>query len=869
MKKMLLIDGNGLVFRVYFATKYSSNNHEMMRASDGTPTNAVFSFANMIELILQQNYDYVFVAFDAGKEHFRYKMMKSYKQKRKPTEPELIIQLKLVRELLTAYGIKWYEDDNYEADDIIATVAKKFSNDLEISVLSNDKDLWQLLDKNINIIMPDKGITQTKLWTKDDLWQKYKITPSQIPDLKSLMGDNSDNLPGVKGIGEKTAILLLEKYHTLEDIINNLENLSLKIKEKITNSLDMAILCKKMATLVDDINLDLSLNDLIVKSNFQKLKLFFDRYNIKTLSSKYQEKKSYLEDLNVSIIDTWKKEYQDSNNTLLVEFDQDNYHQSNIIAFSIVNKYGNFYYDYQLAKDDYLFLAFLASDKYQKDTFDLKRIINGCLWNNIIIKGIIFDLQIAVYLLNSSIKTTLENCLDYFKIDNQLSDKIFFAKKKNLVNDLEITSRYYVLKCFYLSQIKNLAIDRLKKLKQWDLYQEIEFPTAFILADMEMRGIKIDLEVLAQLENEIGTKVELLNNEINELAKPLIINLNSPQQLRKLLYEVLKLPDNKKGSTAQEVLVSIIDSHPIVTKILEYRKYWKLYTTYIKGFEKFIYTDQKVHTIYQQTLTTTGRLSSQEPNIQNISIHDEKQKIIRKIFISNNPEKQVILSCDYSQIELRLVAHIGNISSLIKAFNNNEDIHTATASKMFSIPEAEVSKEQRSEAKAVNFGIIYGISEFGLSQQLLISQKVAKKFMEVYFEQFPEIQEYMEKTAEFARENGFVKTIFERYRYLPDIKNRNFAIREFSRRAAINSPIQGSAADIIKIALIKVNQQLKLHNLNSYLVAQIHDELILEVYKDELETVKVIVKEVMENIGDLRVKLVVDMAVGKNWYELK
>ncbi|WP_339024631.1 DNA polymerase I [Spiroplasma endosymbiont of Agriotes lineatus] len=871
MKKILLVDGNGLVFRSYYATAYS--NSITLRANDGTPTNALLSFITMLEKILKQNYDLVLVAFDAGPKNFRYGILPSYKEKRIKTPQELLQQLPLVREFLDAYGIQWYEHPDFEADDIIATINKKAIDlNWEIEILSSDGDLEQLLSANTIIVKPKQGLSQVEIINVDSLKKRWNITPKQIPDLKGLKGDAGDNLPGIKGIGKKTALSLLHQFGTLENIITHQEELKTAVKEKIVNNANIGLLCKEMASLRYDVPFSKDLSSLTINKDLDRLKEFYLKYNLKSLVNRL-ETNNPSQDNNKDqgkILSKWDAHYNCDNNALFVEMSGDNYYTSDIIGFGVVNDKGAFYLDYLVASTDELFLTFLKDEKYLKDVFDLKKVINGCKWHHIEVKGIAFDLQLAGYILNANMKVTIDNVINYFTEQTFMNDEIFYGKnQKKVVRKLQEVAGFITRKAWWILHLKPLISKKLEQQQQLELYKNIEFPCAFVLAKMEFHGIRVDMKQLEQLTKEVLKIVTQLNEEINSLAQQ-DVNPNSPKQLKELLFDVLKLPDLQKGSTAQEVLMQLQmqQLHPIIDKILEYRKYQKTYSTYLKGLEKYIFADGKVHTIYNQTNTRTGRLSSQEPNMQNISIHDVHQKLVRKVFVPNDSHTQVVLSSDYSQIELKVLAHMANVKELVKAFKNNEDIHSLTASKIFSINQAEVNEQQRRVAKTVNFGIVYGISDFGLSKQLMISISEAKKFIKRYFAVFPEIRHYMDNTIKFCQEHKFVKTLFNRIRYIPTINDQNWATKQAAERVAINAPIQGTAADIIKLALIKIDQQLEENNLKSYFVAQVHDELIVEVYKNELEIVKKIVNSAMNLATKLQVPLTVDINTGNNWYEV-
>lgn len=870
MKKLLLVDGNNLVFRAFYATS-SNKNMTMLRANDGTATNALLIFITMLEKVLRNEYDYVLVAFDKGSKNFRYNLLKTYKEKRLKTPQELILQLELVKTFLDSYGINWFEHPDFEADDIIATLTVKAQAlNWRVEILSSDGDLEQLLSDNATIIKPRQGLSNIEIVTVETIATRWQLLPSQICDLKGLKGDVSDNLPGIKGIGEKTALMLLHKYHNLENILQHQDELRPTIKAKIAANFEMGLLCKKMAMLRFDVPFNLDLTALTINFDALKLRRFYLKYNLKSLLNRL-DAASGVENMKAcKIITVWKSEYESLQNALDVAMSNSNYHATEITGFGIANEKGIFFLSYTNAIKDVLFLEFLKNKKVLKYCFNAKKVINGCYWNQIEISGLNFDVQLAGYVLNATIQATLDNFINYFTRKNFISDAEFYGRsQRDTKRSLKEIADFIGNKAYWILNLTKLMTKKLVAESQWDLYQTIEFPCNIALAAMERAGINVDQKELASLSTKVLALLTTLNNEINLITNS-NINLNSPKQLKTLLYEVLNLPNLKKDSTAQDVLLALqeINPHPVIQKILEYRKYQKTYSTYLKGLEKYLLADGKIHTIYNQTVTVTGRLSSQEPNMQNISIHNEQQKLVRKVLIPSFSNEQVVLASDYSQIELKILAHMADVKELIWAFNNNIDIHALTASKLFLIPESEINNQQRRVAKAVNFGIIYGISDFGLSKQLRISIVQAKKFIEKYFLAFPEIKQYHQATIKFCQENLYVKTLFNRIRFVPTINDRNKNIREEAERQAINMPIQGTAADIIKLALVAVETGLRENNCRSYLTGQVHDELILDVFQDELEKVIAVVKTKMTEVVKLKVPLNVDITTGDNWYEV-
>ncbi|MFX4057083.1 MAG: DNA polymerase I [Spiroplasma sp. hy2] len=869
MKKVLLIDGNSLLFRAFYATAY---NGEMLKSLDGTPTNAVYAFANMLNKILKtNNYYSVVVAFDKGKKNFRHDLLVDYKDGRSKTPNELIVQFPIVKEFLDSYQIPYLEQEGYEADDLLgclAVLAEK--EDFYVDIFSSDKDLYQLITNKTNILVPPQGDSADVI-DETALRAKWGITPLQVPDLKGLMGDPSDNLKGVPKVGEKTAIKLIKEYHSIENLYDNIEQIKGALQQNLLNHKESALLCKKIATIFCDINLE-HFAFTQFSPNQEKLMQFYLKYNMNSFVTKLfnnQDNSTENSNITVKIIEEWCSEFNENNTTVYLELLDENYHTAEIIGFGIVNSKGVFYFDYIHAKHDKLWHQFLNDTKYQKLTYHAKSLIVALARDNIFVQNIEYDMMLAGYVYNSNAKNSLDTYINLFEKKQILTDELFYGKgvKKQIPADVIKLSHFIGEKAAYIHKLRPKIIELLKANQQYDLYYKIELPTAFALARMEINGVKVNQHELITQTLRIEKIVQELNNEINDIAQK-EINPNSPKQISELLFQDLSLPDRKKGSTAQETLEEIKNNHVIIPKILDYRKYQKLYSTYLKGMEKYIFADGKVHTIYKQTLTNTGRLSSVEPNMQNISIRDDVQKEVRKIFVVSSPNN-VLLSCDYSQIELRILAHMSKDQDLIAAFNKNEDIHTNTAMKIFNLSKNEITPNIRRSAKAVNFGIIYGISDFGLATDLNISVAKAKAIINNYYQQFPTIKAFIDQQVEFCKQNGYVTTIFNRKRYVPEINDRNYMQREFGKRIAMNMPIQGSAADIIKIALKNIDQEFLKLNLKAKIIAQIHDELIFEIPQVELIQVQKIVKTLMEDSTKLNVKLIVDMKTGLSWYDLK
>lgn len=874
MKKALIIDGNNLLFKAYYATAYQGAN---LHSLQGIPTNAVYAFIRMLTKYLKtNNYTNVFVAFDAGRKTFRHQILATYKGKRSETPIELIEQFNLAKIFLDLAQISWGQLTNYEADDIIATIVKnKIAADYQIDIMSSDKDLLQLLDTNIKILNPQKGMSDLKIISTSTFQIEYDLLPSQVTDLKGLMGDASDNLPGIKGIGQKTAINLLKEYGTLETIIANVEKLKPNISKLIKDNFNNGIICKQLAQLNLNVpitgNLE-TFNYNIEKLNNEKLQKFYKQYNMKSLLIEdtnhkvKQNNKSHIE-----VINKWQQQWNCVTNYLWLEVFGDNYHRDTIIGFGIANEKGKFYISSINAINCSNFQYFLKNEKFQKITWDLKKVIIAGSRLNLTINGIIFDHMLAAYLLYANEKILPENIAIILNLNNKdnLSTDDFYGKgiKKNIPKDEKNIAIFLENKINFLITSYLILTKKLKDTNNWSLYQKIELPTAFVLVDMERNGVNVDQKKLTLLSAKTLLKIQNLELQIKKESNS-NLNPNSPKQISDYLFKTLKLPNYKKGSTAFEVLIALENQHPIINILLAYRKLQKLYSTYLLGLQKYIFNDGKIHSIYNQVQTSTGRLSSLDPNMQNISIRDKEQKEVRKIFIPSKANTK-ILSCDYSQIELRILAHISEDENLIKAFQQNHDIHRETASKILNIPLEKVTKEQRQSAKAINFGIVYGISSFGLAQQLGIKVEDAKVFIDKYFTVFPKIKTYIKTIIEFCEKNGYVQTIFNRRREVTEIKNKNKVIQNFGKRIAMNMPIQGSAADILKLAMNKIYQEINKKNIDAILIAQIHDELIFEIEETKINDAIAKISNIMKSITKLKVPLIINTSIGNNWFELK
>ena len=849
VKKLILIDGNNLMFRSYYATAYSGN---MMKNSKGMPTNALFGFVSMINKIInEENPKYIAVAFDIGK-NFRKEQYDFYKEGRQQTPDELKAQMPIARKILDAMNIKHFELEPYEADDIIGTIVKMTEEDKDFAsvIVSSDKDLLQLISEETEVkLLKQTGFIRYDYKTFVD---DYKIEPIRIIDLKALMGDSSDNIPGVKGIGEKTALKLLQEYKSLENLYDNVENVTGKTKEKLINDKENAFMSKNIATIYRDVPLNINLEDLKFDlKDDTKLKEIYNELEfyslLKTTIVKKEEVKiEYKEITSINELNLSEKI------AIYLELDNENYHIANQVCLTITDGKNNYYVKKDLIKD----VLDLIKDR-KIITYDAKKIIG----NTKIYINSSFDVSIAGYILNYNIKD------DLAFLANQLDYQIEFfdvSKKNNFANKEEV-----VKKCLFLYNIEEKLKNKLIEENQIDLFKNIEMPLINVLADMEITGIKVDENELKKMGEEFTVKLELLEKEIYNLAGT-EFNINSPKQLGEILFDKLQLAKGKKNKTGYKtdvkVLEKLAENYPIAEKILEFRGLAKLKNTYIDGLENCILNDGKIHTIYKQTLTRTGRLSSTEPNLQNIPVRDELGRKIRKAFV---PSNDLLLSADYSQIELRILAHISKCPKLIQSFIDGLDIHTKVASDIYGINKEEVTKTMRRTAKAVIFGIVYGISGFGLGENLHISRKDAESFINKYFEIYPEVKKYTEDIVKYAHENGYVKTLFNRKRILDEINNPNYMIKSMGERMAMNTPIQGTSADIMKMAMINVHHRFKKDNIESKILLQVHDEIIVDVKLNELEQVKKIIKEEMENVYKLDVPLKVEIDTGTNWYEAK
>ena len=860
MNKIILVDGNNLLFRSYYATAYNGN---FMKNSKGFPTNALFGFANMMNKIInEEKPDYIMVAFDKGKT-FRHEKYKDYKAGRIEMPEELKLQFPKAKEMLKYMGIKAYEIDNYEADDIIGTLAKycDSSNDFTATIISSDKDLLQLISNKVDIkLLKQKDYIRYNL---DSFKADYGIDPINIIDLKALMGDPSDNIKGVKGIGEKTALKLLQEYKTIDNLYNNIDNIKGKNKEKLLDDKTSAYESYYLATIYKEVPLTINIEDMKYLSDQEGLNEFFEELEFYSfLKNKKNIKK---ETVDYKII----KDINDLNITLessiYLEILGTNYHNAKILGMGLYNKENSYFIPFDILKQNPKFLKELP-----KYTYDVKKTLVALNWQNIDIDNFTFDTMVSGYLLEYNVKEDIAYLANQLNYEIDFYENVYGKKNKEIEPIIDVIAKNCVLKAKFIYDTKKTLEDKMKKDNLDKLFYEIELPLTKTLAKMEYNGIYVNRQVLVDMGKEINESILKISNEIYELAG-CDFNISSPNQLGEVLFEKLNLPHGKKGktgySTAVDVLKKLQGKHPIIDKIMDYRMLSKLYTTYIEGLINTIMEDNKIHTIYNQTLTRTGRLSSVEPNLQNIPTRTEYGKLIRKAFIPS--QDSIIISADYSQIELRILAHIANIETLIEAFNNDLDIHTKTASDIFKVKKEEVTKQMRRTAKAVNFGIIYGISSYGLSENLSISPKEAKTIIDNYLQTYPGIKDYMDNTIKEAYQNGYVKTLFGRIRYIEELSNSNYIIRNSGERMALNTPIQGTSADIIKKAMIEINNEFDKRKIKSKMIIQVHDELIFDVLNEEVDEVTEIIKEIMENTFTLKVPLKVDIEKGLDWYSAK
>lgn len=866
MKKLLILDSNSILNRAFYGVRYLS-------AKDGTPTNAIYGFLNiLLKLIKEQEPDYICAAFDVKAPTFRHKQYEGYKAQRKPMPEGLAAQMPLAKDVLRAMGVTILEKEGYEADDIIGTVAR-LCEESEIScfIATGDKDDLQLASDKTKVILTvtKSGYNETIIYDDKAVKEKYRVTPTEFIDVKALMGDPSDNIPGVKGVGEKTAMSLIEKHHSIEYIYENIDGIGLKgaMLQKMKDGRKMAFMSKELATINRNTPIEFNAEECVFDGfeNNGELYEILKRLELNSIIKKLdllggdnvKENEDIFKDFSYQVGD--KNMISGDKVTVVLDFDGDNISSAAVGAGNnavVLNE-----------QDDIKEL--LEDDSIAKVMFDVKEAIvklNG----RIDIKNISDDTAIAAYLVDpAKNEYTIEKLAsEYFGTVIEKPE----VKQLSLLDDVETDRSEYLAKCAVALGVLNERIgDKIKENGQEKLYHEVELPLVTVLAHLEINGFLVDDNQLKEFADKLGEKIDALTNEIYMLAGE-EFNINSPKQLGVILFEKLELKPVKKTKTGYatnaDVLEKLRDKHPIVNFIMEYRQLAKLKSTYCDGLRAVVNPNtHRIHSVFTQTVTVTGRLSSTEPNLQNIPTRTELGREIRKMFVAK--EGYVLVDADYSQIELRVLAHIANDETMINAFRNNEDIHAVTASQVLGIPLEDVTKEQRSSAKAVNFGIVYGIGEFSLAQDLHISVKEAKAYIESYLEKYHGVRNYMESIKEQAKKDGYVKTMLNRIRYIPELKSPNYNIRQFGERVALNTPIQGTAADIIKLAMVRVDNRLINEGLKSKLILQVHDELIVEAHKDEVDKVKQILSEEMQSAMELNVPLKVDMSTGHSWYDAK
>ena len=874
MKKVILVDGNNLLFRSYYATAYTGN---IMRNSAGFPTNALFGFINMMNKILKEDKpNYIMVAFDHGKT-FRHKEYNTYKGGRKDTPEELKMQFPVAKEILDALGIFHFEVDNYEADDIIGTAAKIVEKEDEFiaTIVSSDKDLLQLISKEVDVkLLKMNGYM---MMNEDTFRQIYGIEPPRMIDLKALMGDASDNIPGVKGIGEKTALTLLKSYGSLDGVYDHIEEIKGKTKEKLETDKENAYMSYHLATIYRDIELPFSLEDLYYRG-FNKEKYVSILNNLefssllKRVDDMFIEDKSEVivkakEEISFKTVSSIDLKDIGSPCAFYIETNHIDYNDTNILGIGLYDGI----HAYFIEKENISSLKEFFESSIEKYTYDLKKAIVLLNAFGIKLKNVSFDTMIATYLLNYTVKDDIAfvgNDMGYPL--SGIEEKYGTVKRPKKVT-LEESSQMCLEKAKFIFDTEEELSAGLTVEEETSLFREIEMPLVEVLADMELVGIKVSKEHLQAMGEELGENIHNLEKEIYQ-ESGVEFNIASPKQLGEVLFKQMGLPYPKKikddnYSTSRDILAKLLPVHPIIEKILVYRTLTKLYNNYAIGLVGEIKEDGRIHTVFNQTLTRTGRLSSVRPNLQNIPAREEYGRQVRKAFVAD--ENSILLSSDYSQIELRVFAHLSNATNLIQAFIDNKDIHSQTASDIFGVPIENVTKAMRRNAKAVNFGILYGISSFGLSEDLGIDVKSAKNFIDTYLNTYPGIKEYMDLEIKEAYKKGYVKTIMNRKRNLEELKDKSYMVRSQGERMALNTPIQGSAADILKKAMVLIYQEFKRQNLKSKMLLQVHDELVFNVIKEEEEVVTKIVQDIMENVVTLDVPLKVEIAKGDNWYEAK
>jgi len=860
--KLVILDGHSLMNRAFYAIP-------PLTTAEGLHTNAIFGFINMLFKIREDiKPDYIVTTFDRKAPTFRHEEYQDYKAGRKRMPDELHEQFEPLKDILSKMAINIFEIDGFEADDLIGTLAVKAESEgIEVYIVTGDRDALQLASDNIKVLLTKKGVSEREVYDRNRMIEDYGVTPTQFIDVKGLMGDASDNIPGVPGIGEKTAYKLIKEYGSIEGVLDNLDKLKGKIKENLESHCEDAIFSKKLATIITNVPIDIDLDDIKSQEAYdvKALRELFFKYQFKSLINKLPEEENQGQKPAVEVVIEkistlvdFEKLTENVDTELFIVHEISGKEKFSLMKLEKLYIHNSKSYEIEVQKlfeeneeKSKEYLKKLFENTSEKIIHNAKNLFTVLSKLDIDINNFVFDTEIAAYLIESSdkeytLKTLFETYLHetYQDISQEISN---------------------------LSNLYQRLKEKIKELQMEDLLYKIELPLVKVLADMEKVGFKVDREQLDQLREKFINEITVSQKEIYEMAGE-EFNISSPKQLGKILFEKLDLPVIKKTktgySTNAEVLEKLKDKHPIIDKITYYRQLTKLNSTYVEGLIHVIDQDGRIHSSFNQTVTTTGRLSSTEPNLQNIPIKYEMGRAIRKVFVPND-EESLILSADYSQIELRVLAHMADDENMKTAYLEHIDIHTKTASEVFNLPLDQVTKEKRSAAKAVNFGIVYGISDFALSEDLKISKKEAKQYIDTYFSRYPKVKEYISSTIAKAEKELYVNTIFNRRRFIPEITSSNKIVKALGDRLAMNAPIQGSAADIIKLAMVNVSKRLKEEKLKSSLILQVHDEIILNVYKDELETVKELVKKEMESVIDFSVPLEVDINTGTTWYDAK
>lgn len=867
MKRLLILDSNSLMNRAFFALPPLTN-------SDGINTNAIYGFMNMLFKMKDEiNPDSIIATFDLKAPTFRHKEYADYKAGRKKMAPELYEQFPIIKDILKLMGIKIFEIEGFEADDLIGTVSKfAEENGIEVFIVTGDKDALQLASTSTKVVITKKGVTETAIYDEKAFIDEFEVTPTQFIDVKGLMGDKSDNIPGVPGVGEKTAFKLIKDYGSIEEVLKNIDNISgKKLKENLENNTEQAIFSKKLATIIRDVPIELKIEDIdsMDEENIPELKKKLMKLEMKSILSKFKSgdetEECNIEVKNIDNIKEMKEVLLEAKDRIYIDYtlkDATTYSKIELENLFLGEDNQGIIIDFKKIADENheealaVLKECMENESIKKTIHDGKNLVTFLKKNNINIQGFDFDTAIAAYLIDSSKSNyDIKELVNIYIGDDPSGEGVNF---KGALSS-------------YIRDIYNELKERLHKEDMDELYYTIEHPLIFVLSSMESIGFNINADMLDELKIKFKKEIEETQAEIYKLADE-EFNISSPKQLGKILFEKLDLPVIKKTktgySTNQEVLEKLMDKHEIIPKIMYYRQITKINSTYVEGLKNVIDEDGRIHSNFNQTVTTTGRLSSTEPNLQNIPVRHEMGKEIRKVFIPFE-KGDILVSGDYSQIELRVLAHIAGDENMIDAFKHHSDIHTKTASEVFKVPVDEVTPLMRSRAKAVNFGIVYGISAFSLAQDLKISKKEAEEYMEIYFDRYPKIKDYLEKVVEDAKKTGYVLTILNRRRFIPEIKSSNKIVKALGDRLAMNAPIQGSAADIIKLAMVNVYKKLNEKNLKSKLILQVHDELILNVKKDEFEEVKALLIDEMENAIKLHVDLDVDINSGSTWYDAK